>query len=146
MKHQKKHKPALWKQIKEGQTYKLGGVKSETNGETLKLSFKSIKRINPRTSMRAAEEAKYRKIVKDEMQVGRFCQSLFCRRKATQVHHKCGRIGKLLLYKPQWAYLCDICHHQVHIDPEWARSVGLLCEKGRWNDQSIVPKDYYDNR
>jgi len=50
------------------------------------------------------------------------------------VHHKNGRLGALLTYTPLFIALCPKCHDWVHNrNPEGARKLGLLCERGCWN-------------
>jgi hypothetical protein len=44
---------------------------------------------------------------------------------ATQVHHKKHR-GKYYLDVSTWCSCCDICHRQIHHNPEWAYSCGYL--------------------
>ena len=53
--------------------------------------------------------------------------------KGIDVHHTRGRLGKLLLDERYWVALCRLHHAQVHAYPGWARSKGLICEKGDWN-------------
>lgn len=55
------------------------------------------------------------------------------------IHHTRGRIATLLCDTRHWKALCLPCHQQVGDNPEWARSVGLLCEKGLWNTPDRTP-------
>jgi hypothetical protein len=48
------------------------------------------------------------------------------------VHHTRGRWGKLLMDWRLWVALARQCHDAVGANPEWARSKGLLCERGKW--------------
>ena len=45
---------------------------------------------------------------------------------ATMVHHKAGRIGKMLNDTEQWMALCFLCHRRVHDHGAWAREMGYL--------------------
>jgi hypothetical protein len=55
-----------------------------------------------------------------------------CQREATEIHHKFGRVGKLLNATEHWKGLCRWHHDWVHRDPDGARSLGLLALKGQW--------------
>lgn len=52
---------------------------------------------------------------------------------ATEVHHKNGRIGRLLRYQPWWIPSCRSCRDVPHDRPNWARDMGILGEKNQWN-------------
>lgn len=43
-----------------------------------------------------------------------------CMHRATDVHHKAGRIGALLLDETRWLPLCRPCHVRVTTQPAWA--------------------------
>lgn len=49
------------------------------------------------------------------------------------IHHSRGRIGSLLCDARHFVAVCLTCHRAIGEKPEWARSVGLLCQKGLWN-------------
>jgi hypothetical protein len=62
-----------------------------------------------------------------------------CRRsKATEVHHKFGRLGPLLNWKPGWIALCKKCHQFAHEHPQAARECGLLAPFGQWNKTELA--------
>lgn len=97
------------------------------------------KPIRRRTPQRARDEARYRALVKDWLSKYIWCEFEGCINKPTECHHSHGRRGKLLLWTDGWFALCRHHHEYVHRNPDDARRRGLLCEAGRWNDQSIVP-------
>jgi hypothetical protein len=43
-----------------------------------------------------------------------------CGAKATEIHHKQGRIGELLLDKTKWLAVCSDCHQRITEDSDWA--------------------------
>lgn len=101
------------------------------------------KRIAPRTSRRAAEETIYRRRVKTWLEGHPeclACPKLKLRKPkiATQCHHSRGRIAGLLLMEQFWIPVCESCHHTIGMEPNLARSLGLLCALGHWN---TIPKD-----
>jgi hypothetical protein len=51
----------------------------------------------------------------------------------SEVHHRRGRAGKLLLDTRFWVALCDKSHRFVHDNPAEARAIGLI--EGPWNHQ-----------
>lgn len=67
-----------------------------------------------------------------------FCKGPFCRQKATELHHKFGRVGLLLNITALWIPLCRSCHAMVHDAPAWGIAKGLLAPKGQWN---TIPKE-----
>ena len=76
-------------------------------------------RIKPRSKRRAAEEREYLKernewLERPENSICAVCivEQEPIPQRATQVHHKKGRIGKLLLDKRFWLGVCDE-HHRV---------------------------------
>ena len=45
---------------------------------------------------------------------------------ATTVHHKKGRMGKLLIDTEFFLPACMPCHEKVELEPEWAKEKGYL--------------------
>jgi hypothetical protein len=54
-------------------------------------------------------------------------------RRATQVHHRQGRIGRLLLDERHWLPVSMFGHEWINCHPKEARALKLLCELGKWN-------------
>ncbi len=98
------------------------------------------KPIRRRTPKRAAEEARYRRRVKEWLKDKIVCRGHNCIYWPTQCHHSHGRRGRLLLYEPFWIPVCEFCGAWIHENPKQARELGLLCPQGCWNDQSLVPR------
>lgn len=48
-----------------------------------------------------------------------------CKIKATQVHHKKGRVGKLLTEEAHFIAACENCHRTVEDNPGMAKKLGL---------------------
>jgi hypothetical protein len=55
----------------------------------------------------------------------------------TEVHHRQGRRGKLLLDQRFWTAACAQCHRYIHNHPTQTRKLGLLGEVGTWNNQLV---------
>ena len=55
-----------------------------------------------------------------------------------EVHHKYGRMGKLLTWKPGWIAVSKQGHRWIHSHITDARDYGWICPVGMWNDQKIV--------
>lgn len=53
-----------------------------------------------------------------------------CGRMATEVHHKAGRIGVLLLDETKWCALCHDCHVHVTEHPAEAYEQGFSLHRG----------------
>lgn len=120
---------ALWAQIRDAKS---------------PVVMKPRHRIRPRTSARASQESKYRRMVKSWllMPQNRICA--VCIRTgenvlklATECHHSHGRVGALLLMQEFWLPVCQMHHQHITAYPNWARARGFICELGQWN---TVPK------
>lgn len=65
---------------------------------------------------------------------GRPCSYPGCDvRQATEIHHSRGRIAALLLLKEFWRAMCRRHHDWVGANPEAARELCLLANRGDWN-------------
>lgn len=97
-----------------------------------------------------AETAKYRKLSTTFLSdpANRLCICCFLRReklgenilqrKATEVHHWAGRIGRLLCYVPFFKAFCFFCRTWPHEHPVIARQLGLISPPKDWN---VFPRD-----
>ena len=47
-----------------------------------------------------------------------------CKGLATEVHHKKGRIGKLLTEISYFLGVCRECHSKIELEPIWAKENG----------------------
>tara|TARA_R110000868_G_scaffold245626_4_gene502186 strand:+ start:1202 stop:1564 length:363 start_codon:yes stop_codon:yes gene_type:complete len=112
---------ALWMQVRE----MLDGI----------LPIKMTPKTKRQSSKRAKQTREYRARVKEWI-VAKKCQR--CGGKAVECHHSHGRSGKLLLHEPFWIPLCSKCHFWVTNHTADARVIGLVCDMGKWNDQSLV--------
>ena len=54
--------------------------------------------------------------------------------RSSQVHHKYGRIKRLLLWEPGWLAVSQQGSLWIHGNIVAARALGLICEVGCWND------------
>ena len=48
-----------------------------------------------------------------------------CTSKATEVHHKAGRVGEFFLDQLYWLPTCHACHCWIELHPEEAKALGL---------------------
>jgi hypothetical protein len=58
---------------------------------------------------------------------------------ATEIHHKRGRVGNLLLDKRHWLAVSRDGHNWIHAHPTEARMRGWLCAPGDWNRPDEAP-------
>ena len=56
--------------------------------------------------------------------------------KLNEVHHRRGRLGKLLRNRLWWLAVSIWGHRAIHAFPNTARKFGWLCAKGEWNVQT----------
>jgi len=84
-------------------------------------------KINHRSKKRAKQEKEY--LVENRLFLSEnpFCQvkvSHICLTTSTQIHHKKGRIGNLLLDKRYWLAICGACHLYIETHPTKAKENG----------------------
>jgi len=121
VKYKKKTKSALWTRVPGAEPVRGSGLRKDGKGLTW--------RVKPRRLTKAT--ALYELLRRDYLRNAR-CAKCGSNRYLC-VHHKRGRLGKLLTETKHWVALCFDCHRWVHDNPEWARKSGLLAEKGCWN-------------
>jgi hypothetical protein len=59
----------------------------------------------------------------------------------TEVHHRFGRVGRLLLWIPGWLAVSSGGHAVIHQWPAFARKMGWLAPEGAWNDYARAQKN-----
>lgn len=100
--------------------------------------MKHRKPIRSVSAKRAKELAIYRRESKKFLARFVYCEWLECWNKPEAVHHRNGRVGKLLNYQPFWFALCN-CHHDfIHRNTAEAKKRGLLGGAGEFNNQQLV--------
>lgn len=111
-------KPALWTQLPGAK------VSVKRPRKPLKRSQKPIRRATPE---RARQLREYEKIRRTFLH-GRFCERHWKREVTsvvpTEVHHRRGRRGEMLLKTEYWSALCRECHAWVHANPAKAKEEG----------------------
>lgn len=85
------------------------------------------KAINPVSKSRLTQLAIYRPLRDEYLARHPKCEVNGCDRDTTNLHHKAGRIGKLLFDSEHFMACCELCHPQrIHENPEWSRENGYL--------------------
>ena len=86
--------------------------------------FESPEPIKKVSDKRKIENKDYLKVRKVFLQSLMFCQVKRCKALATEVHHKKGRIGKLLTDTRYFLGVCRECHNKIELEPLWAKENG----------------------
>lgn len=73
---------------------------------------------------RAKENRVYLKKREDYLKENPYCEVMECLNKSTQVHHKKGRTGDLLIDETHFLAVCYPCHEKIEKKPEWAKNNG----------------------
>jgi len=100
-----------------------------------KLSIKPTaksKPIAPRSQKRSKEERLYSINRVVFLQENPMCQAHLpgiCTGQATEVHHKAGRIGRLLLDILHWLGVCHACHHWIENNRAEAMELGFSIKR-----------------
>lgn len=89
------------------------------------------KPISHRSPKRAKEEREYSLLRIDFLTKNHMCQAHLtgCTGIATDVHHKQGRIGKLLLDILKWLSVCRSCHNWIETHPKEAQELGFSLKR-----------------
>jgi hypothetical protein len=93
----------------------------------IKEPVAGIRPIRSRSPKRASQEAKYNKnrlkyLEKNELCLARL---LGCTYYTTDIHHKQGREGDLLLDESKWLPVCRNCHDTIEMNPLMAKEHDL---------------------
>ena len=84
-------------------------------------SPKAIKKVSQKRNLENKDYTKVRKVFLESLI---FCQVKGCKELATEVHHKKGRIGKLLTNISYFLGVCRECHNKIELQPLWAKENG----------------------
>lgn len=90
------------------------------------------KRISPRSPKRVKEDALYSVKRKQYLSINPLCHahiSGICTQQATDVHHKQGRIGDLLLDETRWLAVCRACHTWIEEHSQESRELGFSIKR-----------------
>jgi hypothetical protein len=77
-----------------------------------------IKKVSQKRNLENKNYTKVRKVFLESLI---FCQVKGCKGLATEVHHKKGRIGKLLTDISYFLGVCRECHNKIELEPKWAK-------------------------
>jgi hypothetical protein len=82
---------------------------------------KPIPKVSPK---RKATMKEYKKVRVEYLSAHPICQVDGCKRFATDVHHRKGRLGHLLCDVTHFLAVCRPCHQHIEIAPSWATENG----------------------
>lgn len=85
---------------------------------------KPVKRISVRSVKRMAEERLYDKKKKEYLTEHIRCEVKGCNRVSEQLHHRKGRIGKLLYDERFFMAVCREHHTEIEVNPDAAKKNG----------------------
>lgn len=99
-----------------------------------KGSFPALQRSPLRrvSKKRASEGKEYQAVSRAFLVANPTCQACY-KEPATELHHKRGRIGKLLIDTRFFMAVDSDCHEFIHANPNRARELGLLAPANEWN-------------
>ena len=111
--------------------------KSEKKDKYCKECWYTIekpKSISPVSKKRQVEMDEYSKRRLAFLALHSSCQAklVSCTGKATDVHHKAGRVGDDYLNMNKWLAVCRSCHGWIEINPVEAKELGF--SESRLND------------
>ena len=130
-------KPALWLSMPNARLAAQHPRQSVKRVPASGNRRKAVRRVSTAMRKRLAE---YQRVRVDYLRAHLTCEGCvpLSRSKhpapATELHHTRGRVGKLLCQSENFKALCAGCHAFCHNHPAIARSAGLLCAVGKWNN------------
>lgn len=84
-------------------------------------------RLRQASPKRQSEYKQYTQVRNAYLIINPVCQR--CKKaKATDIHHKAGRVGKWLCLDKYFAALCRSCHDEIHSDPKAARKQSWIID------------------
>lgn len=141
--YKKKTKPALWKLLPSEQ--RLARIIERETAKAHKAfiasKLKPRKRIRHRALRHREKDAEYRReakaYIKTNKELGFLCLVALVifgeDLDLSDVHHKRGRLGQLLLCKRFWMPVSRKGHQWIQDHPDEARKHGWLAQKGDWH-------------
>lgn len=99
---------------------RLSGTGTPDSGQ--KNSKPAQGNIKPRSNKRAGEEREYARRRKKYLLMHPDCER--CGKPATEIHHRAGRIGKLLINVMYFMAVCPDCHHWIEEHPIESKEKG----------------------
>ena len=94
----------------------MGTQLPDPKKEAKKIPIKSVKRT--------AEEKLYKKVKKEYLTAHLKCEVKGCRNVSEDIHHKKGRIGKLLYNPKYFLAVCRDHHMEIELNPIEAKEKG----------------------
>jgi len=89
----------------------------------MKKKLVPIQKLSKKRATQNREYLKLRKIFLENNSTC-FVKSEWCTFTAQHVHHKAGRVGKLLTDINNFLAVCDNCHRKIEMNPLWAKEKG----------------------
>lgn len=83
--------------------------------------------LKPFSEKRTEANKGYKELSRDFLAKNSICQiqSPECTGKAQGIHHRAGRLGKLLLLVKFWMAACNRCNNYCELHDGWAREKGF---------------------
>jgi hypothetical protein len=119
-------KPALW-----CEAFGAPAAKGSVQKKVVKRKA-GVRQVSDKTRSRRDEynrEVKKWKALPENL----ICEFTGCQSPTRDNHHSRGKVGHLLMDKRFWRHLCREHHNWVGENMAEARTMGLLCETGKWN-------------
>lgn len=128
----KKQPKACWTRVK--------SPSFKRQAQQLRPELSAAGGIKSRSGSEAVRMAVYNAIVPLFLAAHPMCDgcSEGCKLRASQIHHRRGRSGLLLLDVRYWSGVCGPCHYWIGNNMEQARTLGLLAAPGDWNKQDEI--------
>lgn len=102
--------------LKRQQEVCFGNKKPEAEKAKVKISMKSLKR--------KVEDKLYAKKKKEYLTAHIRCEVKGCNKVSEDIHHKKGRVGKLLYNEKYFMAVCRNHHTEIEVDPKAAKEHG----------------------
>jgi hypothetical protein len=115
----------------------MNPVSKESQLHGWKSGPKPKNAIAKMSTKRKGTKKEYDKVRKECLSKYPICQVEGCKRFATDIHHRKGRLGALLCDVTHFLAVCRGCHQKIEINPTWAKENGYSESRLDVNDVTV---------
>ena len=101
--------------------------------------------IKPRSDKRSKEETIYKDLRRQYLNQHDLCKAKIvsnCSVAATEIHHKKGRIGFLLINTTFWLPVCRACHNWIEQNPITAKGLGFSLSRLETEENDVFEETF----
>jgi hypothetical protein len=90
---------------------------------------KKLAPIRQISKKREQQNREYLRLNKKYLEGHPECEVINCKNRSNQVHHRKGRIGRLLCATEHFLAVCSPCHAEIELHVNWAKENGYSIDR-----------------